>query len=64
LQGTTIKAIYAFQGASPSEFINLKGVIDAQVESRRVPKQIHKLAVSVLMNIDERLQKTMEPKRR
>ena len=62
IAGDDDQAIYSFQGASPSEFINLKGVIDAQVQSRRVPRSVHQLAVSVLMNIDERLQKQWNPR--
>jgi DNA helicase-2/ATP-dependent DNA helicase PcrA len=62
IAGDDDQAIYAFQGASPSEFINLKGTIDAQTKSVRVPKSIHKLAVSVLMNIDERLPKQWNPR--
>jgi len=62
IAGDDDQAIYAFQGASPSEFINLKGVIDAQVASRRVPKAIHKVAISILANIDERLPKKWDPR--
>jgi len=62
IAGDDDQAIYAFQGASPSEFINLKGTIDAQTKSVRVPKAVHQLAVSVLMNIDERLPKQWNPR--
>jgi len=62
IAGDDDQAIYTFQGADPSEFINLKGKIDAQVESRRVPRAIHKVAVSVLMNMEERMQKEWNPR--
>jgi len=48
IAGDDDQAIYAFQGASPSEFINLRGVIDAQTQSVRVPKAVHKVALSIL----------------
>ena len=60
--GDDDQAIYAFQGADPKIFINLDGIPDHQTISRRVPKQIHKLALSILDNIDERRNKIWEPR--
>ena len=62
IAGDDDQAIYTFQGADPSEFINLKGKIDAQVASRRVPRAIHQVAVSVLTNMEERMQKQWTPR--
>ena len=38
LQGDDDQTIYTFQGADPSIFINLKGELDPQIKSRRVPR--------------------------
>ena len=62
IAGDDDQAIYAFQGADPKIFINLKGTPDHQTESRRVPRAVHKLALSVLENIDERREKTWQPR--
>jgi len=60
--GDDDQAIYGFQGASPKTFINLEGVSDHQTISRRVPRAVHKVALSILDNIDERRVKTWEPR--
>ena len=62
IAGDDDQAIYAFQGASPSEFINLKGTIDAQTQSVRVPRAVHKVALSILDHIEERLEKNWQPR--
>jgi superfamily I DNA/RNA helicase len=62
IAGDDDQAIYAFQGASPSEFINLRGVIDAQTQSVRVPRAVHKVALSILEHIEERLEKQWQPR--
>jgi superfamily I DNA/RNA helicase len=62
IAGDDDQTIYSFQGASPKNFIELKGTIDARTISRRVPRAVHRLAVSILENIDERLVKTWEPR--
>lgn len=62
IAGDDDQAIYSFQGASPSTFINLKGKIDAREKSRRVPKLVHEVALSILDNIDERMTKVWEPR--
>ena len=60
--GDDDQTIYTFQGADPSIFINLKGDEDPQIQSRRVPKQIHKLAESIFPYMSERLDKKWQPR--
>ncbi|MGB2161677.1 MAG: UvrD-helicase domain-containing protein [Gammaproteobacteria bacterium] len=60
--GDDDQAIYTFQGADPKTFINLTGTSDHQTQSRRVPKAIHKVALSILENIDERREKEWKPR--
>ena len=60
--GDDDQAIYAFQGADPKTFINLDGTPDHQTQSRRVPKAVHKVALSILDNIDERREKLWQPR--
>jgi superfamily I DNA/RNA helicase len=62
IAGDDDQAIYAFQGAEPKTFIHLQGNIDAQINSRRVPKQIHKVAISILEHIEERREKEWIPR--
>ena len=62
IAGDDDQAIYTFQGASPSEFINLRGVIDAQTQSVRVPRAVHKVALSILEHVQERLEKEWQPR--
>ena len=60
--GDDDQAIYAFQGADPKTFINLQGIPDHQTQSRRVPHAVHKIALSILDNIDERRNKQWLPR--
>ena len=60
--GDDDQAIYAFQGANPKTFINLQGTPDHQTVSRRVPRAVHKVALSILENIDERRDKEWKPR--
>jgi DNA helicase II / ATP-dependent DNA helicase PcrA len=62
IAGDDDQTIYTFQGADPDIFINLKGTYDARVKSRRVPKKIYDVAVSILSQIETRLPKKWEPK--
>ena len=62
IAGDDDQAIYSFQGADPKTFINLQGVMDPQIISRRVPKAVNKVALSILENIDERRIKDWEPR--
>ena len=39
--GDDDQTIYSFQGASPDIFIDLKGELDPQVQSRRVPRSVY-----------------------
>jgi len=60
IAGDDDQTIYGFQGADPSEFINLKGTFDNQVKSHRVPRKIHAKALEILKHINERLDKPWE----
>lgn len=62
IAGDDDQTIYTFQGADENIFINLKGEMDPRIESRRVPKEIHKVALSILDNIDNRMIKTWLPR--
>src|SRR6056300_185272 len=62
IAGDDDQSIYAFQGADPKTFIDLKGTLDAQTVSRRVPKAIYDVAFSILNNIDYRKDKTWLPR--
>jgi superfamily I DNA/RNA helicase len=48
IAGDDDQTIYAFQGADPTIFINLEGTLDAQEQSRRVPRSVHRVAMSIL----------------
>ena len=60
IAGDDDQTIYGFQGADPSEFINLKGTFDNQVKSHRVPRKVHAKALEILKHINERLDKPWE----
>jgi len=60
--GDDDQTIYTFQGAEPSIFINLKGIVDPKIESRRVPKLIYNKSLEILNNIHTRLNKEWKPK--
>jgi len=62
IAGDDDQTIYTFQGADPNVFINLKGEMDPRIESRRVPRAVHKVALSILDNIDNRMIKTWLPR--
>jgi DNA helicase-2/ATP-dependent DNA helicase PcrA len=62
IAGDDDQTIYTFQGANPKIFIDLKGIEDPQIKSRRVPKKIHKLAESIFPYMSERLEKKWEPR--
>ena len=38
IAGDDDQTIYTFQGADPKVFIDLEGEVDAQIQSRRVPR--------------------------
>jgi superfamily I DNA/RNA helicase len=62
IAGDDDQTIYTFQGADPKIFINLKGKFDPQIKSRRVPKSVHSLAVSIFPHMSERLNKEWRPR--
>ena len=62
IAGDDDQTIYTFQGADPSIFINLEGNKDPLTKSRRVPRVIHKKAISILNNIENRMEKQWEPR--
>jgi superfamily I DNA/RNA helicase len=62
IAGDDDQTIYSFQGASPKIFINLKGRFDPQVQSRRVPRSVHKLATSIFPHMSQRLEKEWRPR--
>jgi len=62
IAGDDDQTIYGFQGADASTFINLEGTIDEQIKSRRVPRSVHRVALSILDRIGERREKNWEPR--
>jgi superfamily I DNA/RNA helicase len=60
--GDDDQTIYTFQGADENIFINLKGEMDPRIESRRVPRAVHKVALSILDNIENRMIKAWLPR--
>ncbi|MEL1225750.1 MAG: UvrD-helicase domain-containing protein [Candidatus Neomarinimicrobiota bacterium] len=62
IAGDDDQAIYAFKGGVASTFINMTGEQDPQVNSNRVPRTVHREAVKILMNIEERLPKQWNPR--
>jgi len=62
IAGDDDQTIYTFQGANPNIFIDLKGQLDPQIQSRRVPRKIHKLAESIFPHMTNRLKKKWEPR--
>jgi len=62
IAGDDDQTIYTFQGADENIFINLKGEMDPRIESRRVPRAVHKVALSILDNIENRMIKAWLPR--
>lgn len=62
IAGDDDQTIYTFQGADENIFIDLDGEVDPRIESRRVPKAVHKVALSILDNIDNRMIKSWLPR--
>ena len=62
IAGDDDQTIYTFQGASEDIFMGLKGEMDPRIESRRVPRAVHKVALSILDNIDNRMIKAWLPR--
>ena len=64
IAGDDDQTIFKFQGADPTPFIELNGIIDDKETtiSRRVPKKIYTEALKILNCIRERRNKKWEPK--
>ena len=60
--GDDDQTIYTFQGADPNIFINLKGEMDARIESRRCPRVIHRKALDILQHVENRMIKSWLPR--
>jgi len=64
IAGDDDQTIFKFQGADPTHFINLEGIIDDKetTVSRRVPKKVYDEAKKILNCITTRMPKKWEPK--
>jgi DNA helicase-2/ATP-dependent DNA helicase PcrA len=62
IAGDDDQTIYTFQGADENIFIDLEGEMDPRVESRRVPRAVHKVALSILDNVENRMIKSWLPR--
>ena len=62
IAGDDDQTIYTFQGADPNMFMNLKGTMDPQIESRRCPRAIHRKALDILQHVEHRLIKSWLPR--
>jgi len=62
IAGDDDQTIYTFQGANPNIFMNLKGEMDPQIESRRCPRIIHRKALDILQHVEHRLIKSWLPR--
>ena len=62
IAGDDDQTIYTFQGADPNIFINLKGQMDARIESRRCPRVIHRKALDILQHVEHRMIKSWLPR--
>jgi len=62
IAGDDDQTIYTFQGADENIFINLQGEKDPRIESRRVPRAVHKEALSILEHINNRMVKDWKPR--
>ena len=62
IAGDDDQTIYDFQGADPTIFIKLDGKIDARIQSRRVPREVYKVAMNILDKIKDRRPKEWHPR--
>jgi len=60
--GDDDQAIYRWAGADVDQFINLEGTSETLDQSFRVPRQIHKVAESIVDRIKHRYPKRYQPK--
>lgn len=63
IAGDDDQAIYKWAGADVNQFINLEGKRIILKQSYRIPSSIHEVAVSIASRIDNRINKTFEPKK-
>ena len=61
IAGDDDQTIFSFQGASAKIFIDLKGTFDPQIQSVRVPREVHRLATSIFPYMGRRLKKEWLP---
>jgi superfamily I DNA/RNA helicase len=61
--GDDDQAIYRWAGADVDQFINLEGTSETLDQSFRVPRQIHKIAESIVDRIKHRYPKRYQPNR-
>ena len=61
IAGDDDQTIFSFQGASAKIFIDLKGTFDPQIQSVRVPREVHRLATSIFPYMGRRLEKEWLP---
>ena len=62
IAGDDDQTIYTFQGADPKIFIDLKGTFDSQIQSRRIPRAVHRIASSILPHMSKRMKKEWLPR--
>lgn len=62
IAGDDDQAIYEWAGADVQRFLNLKGDFVVLPHSFRLPRNVHKLALSVLTRIRQRFEKRFEPR--
>ena len=60
--GDDDQAIYRWAGADVDQFINLDGSSETLSQSYRVPKQVHRVAESIVYRIKHRYPKKYQPK--
>ena len=62
IAGDDDQAVFRWAGADVDSFIAQKGKIIELKESRRVPKKIHELANSIIGRVNNRVEKSWNPK--
>jgi DNA helicase-2/ATP-dependent DNA helicase PcrA len=62
IAGDDDQAVFRWAGADVDSFIAQKGKIIELKESRRVPKKIHQLANSIIGRVNNRIEKSWNPK--
>ena len=62
IAGDDDQAIFRWAGADVDSFINLKGTYWPLEQSHRIPAKVHKLAMSIINKITNRIPKNWQPK--